>query len=78
MARRNDKHGTRDRGDTTPAGAPVSRPRAARLAPGTLPTSDQILEYLASAPEATGKREITRAFGIMAAIASASSGCWPR
>ena len=35
-----------------------------RLPPGTLPTKDQILEYLASAPGTSGKREIGRAFGI--------------
>lgn len=32
--------------------------------PGDLPTKDEILEYIQSAPESVGKREIARAFGI--------------
>ena len=40
-------------------------PKSARR--GGLPTKDEIVEYLASAPEKTGKRELARAFGVKGA-----------
>jgi hypothetical protein len=41
----------------------ASKPKAARGRPGTLPTREQILEFLSTEAKA-GKREIARAFGI--------------
>jgi ribonuclease R len=80
MARRNDRRtgaagggktgnrrgkgsldGIADRGGPKPLQGAIV---AGRLPPGTLPTKDQILEYLASSQSASGKREIGRAFGI--------------
>jgi ribonuclease R len=59
------------RGPGGPAGADARGPKTlrgsivgGRLPPGTLPTKDQVLEYLASAQAGGGKREIGRAFGI--------------
>ena len=42
---------------------PVKRPRRAATS-GRLPTKDEVLEFIQSAPEKVGKREIARAFHV--------------